>query len=110
MSDRAFLGKSSLITFLGGLGIYGIGLVTGQDEMAVITLLITTVVAFVLALTARSSQVGKVALCLSGAVLLLGTINYVLFLTTGLEEPTWVLDWQSPPNKSIQPDGASGRR
>ena len=79
MSDNAFLAKSSLITFLGGLGIYGIGLTTGRDDVAVITLIITTVVAFVLALTARRTRVGKVALCLTGAVLLLGTINYVMF-------------------------------
>lgn len=81
MSEHGFLGKAALITFLGGLGIYGVGLVNGRDDMAVMVFIITTAIAFVLAWTGRRSMVGRIALGLSGVVLLIGVTNYVVFLT-----------------------------
>jgi hypothetical protein len=77
--EDAFLGKASLVTLLGGLAIYALALAARAAEVAMVTLLLALVLSVVLGFSARRNRIGRLSLGLSGALLLLGAVNFVLF-------------------------------
>ncbi len=81
MEHDEFLGKASLITFLGGLGLFALAILFYDDggDLGVILFAVTTIVAFVLGVVSRRNRVGKISMFLSGTVVLGGAINLVLF-------------------------------
>lgn len=80
MRDDSFLGKASLLTLLGGLGVWAIGLLSDQDEVAMVVLVLAIVVSFVLGIAARREKIAKVSLVLSGGLIVLAAANYVMFI------------------------------
>ncbi len=79
-SNSTFLGKASLVVLLCGIGLWGLGFVTGYVDAAMALLLLSLLIAFGLGVQSRKTAIGKTSMFISGSLLILGVVNYVIFL------------------------------
>ncbi len=80
--DQAFVGRCALVSLLVTLGLFGLGLVTGRQDMAWIVFMVGPVVSLVLGVIARDTLPGRISTVGAGLMLLMAIVSSVAWYCT----------------------------
>ena len=77
--NESFIAKSRLLLFISGFILWGIGLILNQDDVAVLILLFTLIISFVLAFYSRKNKIATITMKITGGLIILGILNLIIW-------------------------------